>query len=85
VLIAGYIYKAVHLVLYSKDGLGIQGFVLANFILKYIGEAISTTMLIALSWGWSLTNLKSNRGYIAIGIVVGLINIYSLVVSATQD
>lgn len=34
---AGYVYKLIHLILYSMDGIGIHGFILAYLILKNIG------------------------------------------------
>ena len=82
---AAYIYKLIHLVLYCHDGSGIYGFVIAYVILKNIGEAITTTMIVSLAWGWSLTHMNANHASIIIGGIAGIVNIVTLVLAMLTD
>lgn len=40
-----------------------------------------TTVIIAISWGWSIKHLNSGQTYIIIGVLAGLINIVSLILA----
>ena len=82
---AAYLYKLIHLGLYCLDGLGIPGFLIAYLILKNVGEAIATTMIVSLAWGWSLTHLRPNTASVLIGVVAGIVNVVSLVLAALTD
>lgn len=50
-----------------------------------MGEAVITTMLIAISWGWTIIHLKPNQYYIIVGVVSCLINIVSLILSSLTE
>jgi hypothetical protein len=50
-------------------------------VLKSVGEAIITTMIVSLSWGWSILHLKSGQFYLIIGVLAGIINSVSLALS----
>jgi hypothetical protein len=85
VLGTAYLYRLIHLAFYWQDGMGVylfEGFYLA---FKNIGEAVITTMLVAISWGWTIIHLRPNQYYIIIGVVSGLINIVSLILSSLTE
>ena len=82
---AAYLYRLIHLVLYNSDGLGIHLFEVFYIVLKNAGEAIITTALISVSWGWSILHTNSNQSYILIGTGAGIINIVSLVLSSLTE
>jgi hypothetical protein len=54
-------------------------------VMKNAGEAIITTAIVSLSWGWSLVHLNSNQSYIIIGFLAGIINIVSLILSSLTE
>lgn len=85
VLGMAYLYRLIHLILYSSDGIGIPFFQILYIVLKFIGEAIITTMIISLSWGWSIIHLKSGLLYVTIGLIAGIINIVSLSLSVVTE
>ena len=85
VLGTAYLYRLIHLFLYWHDGAGIHIFEILYYALKNIAEAIIATMLIAISWGWTIVHLKPSQYYIIIGVVSCLINIVSLILSSLTE
>ena len=82
---AAYLYRSIHLVIFWNNGDGVHLFEVFYVVLKNVGEAIITTMLVAIAWGWTIIHLKPNQYYIIIGVVSGLINIVCLVLSSLAD
>lgn len=80
-----YLYQLIHLVIYYQNGLGLPFFQILYLIFKNIGEAIITTMIVSISWGWSIIHMKPNQFYIIIGVMAGLINIVSLILSLLTE
>ncbi len=80
-----YLYRLIHLALYKLDGSGIYVFELFYIVLKNAGEAIITTMIVSLSWGWSIIHLNSSQNYMIIGFIVGIINIVSIILSVLTE
>lgn len=85
VLGAAYLYRLIHLLLYWTDGTGVHLFETFYLILKNVAEAVITTMLVAIAWGWTIVHLKPNQYYIIIGVVSCLINIVSLILSSLTE
>ena len=77
-----YLYRMIHLLIFWNDGSGVHLFEVLYLVLKNIGEAIITTMTVAIAWGWSILHIKPSQTYIVIGFVSGLINIISLILSS---
>jgi hypothetical protein len=85
ILGTAYMYRLIHLMLYWSDGSGIHIFEVLYLVLKHLGEGVITTMLIAIAWGWTIIHLRPSQYYILIGVVSGLINIVSLILSSLTD
>ena len=85
VLGTAYLYRLIHLVIYWSDGAGVHLFEVFYLVLKNVGEAVITTMLVAISWGWTIVHLNPSQYYIIIGAVSTLINIVSLVLSSLTE
>lgn len=85
ILGAAYLYRLIHLFLYWTDGTGIHLFETFYLILKNVAEAVITTMLVAIAWGWTIVHLKPNQYYVIIGVVSCLINIVSLILSSLTE
>jgi hypothetical protein len=85
VLGAGYLYRLIGLVLYNLDGTGIHIFEVFYFILKNSGEAVITTVIVSLAWGWSIIHLNPNQSYIIFGVLTGIVNIVSLILSSLTE
>ena len=80
-----YLYRLIHLILVAYDGLGIYFFEILYIVLKNVGETVISTMIVSLSWGWSILHLKSGTFYFFIGAFAGLINIVSLALSSLSE
>jgi hypothetical protein len=85
VLGTAYLYRLIHLFLYWTDGVGVHLFETFYLILKNVAEAVITSMLVAIAWGWTIVHLKPNQYYIIIGVVSCLINIVSLILSSLTE
>ena len=60
------------------DGEGFKMFEMAYLLFKHVGEALITTLILSLSWGWTITNMNSNKQYLVLGLAVGIINMAGL-------
>jgi len=69
------------LYIYSNDGSGVHIFHIFYLVLKNLGETAITTMLIAIAWGWSITQAKNDKLNNVIGVSSGIINMISFVLS----
>ena len=85
VLGAAYLYRLIHLLIYWSDGAGVHFFEIFYLVLKNIGEAVITTVLVSIAWGWTIVHLKPDPSYIIVGIVSTLINIVSLVLASLTE
>lgn len=50
-----------------------------------MGEAIITTVIVAVAWGWSIVHLNSNQSYIIIGVLTAIVNIVSIILSSLTE
>lgn len=82
---AAYLYRLIHFILYNLDGYGIHVFEIFYLVLKNVGEAIITTMIVCISWGWSIIHLNVNQYYIIVCVLAGIVNIVSLILSSLTE
>ena len=82
---AAYLYRLIHLVLVWSDGKGIIIFQAFYFVLKNVGEAVISTSLGVIAWGWSILHVRPSQYLIIIGVAAGLINTISLILSALTE
>jgi hypothetical protein len=80
-----YMYKLTHLLFCYYYGDGIHLFEVFYLIFKGLGEMVNVTLLIILSWGWSIVHLNSYTKYLVIGITAGIINLISLILASMTD
>lgn len=80
-----YLYRLIHLGMFWHDGSGVHLFEGFYYVLKNIGEAVITTMLISIAWGWTIVHLRPNQYYIIVGAVSCLVNIISLILASLTE
>ncbi len=85
VLGAAYLYRIIHLVIYNLDGNGIYVFELIYIVLKNLGEAVITTVIVSVAWGWSIVHLNTSQSYIIIGVLTAIVNIVSIILSSLTE
>lgn len=81
------ICEAIHLYIYSYNGTGSFIFTLLHQIFSVGSQFIFTFLLILLSWGWtiSFTEFESMSFFLPFSIIIGLLQIFFVIVSKNSD
>lgn len=80
-----FLYKFLHIIVYTYDGKGIIFLDIIAIIIKNIVEGIVGTIIISIAWGWSIVHLKHDQTYIIVGAISSIMNIIGLILISIED
>lgn len=72
-------YRLINIITTYYSGEKITLFDILNGVLKNLAEAVILTLLIAISWGWSITHTKFPGKYKIVVVIVALLNLINVI------
>lgn len=84
-LFLSYLYRLINLAMVNFYGEDVWFLVYLYTTLKYLVEGIMVTVIVSISWGWSLIHLKHQAYYSIIGVIVTIINLIGIILDINAD
>ena len=82
-LAASYIYKLMHLIKYSTNGVGFPAMDLLSTLTKTVSESLVVGLLVTIASGWSITHFDEvkRRSYVFFGAMLAAWNVCAAVLA----
>lgn len=86
-LAVGYIYKLVHLFVYSANGVGVPILDIFYLVCRTLSESAIVNLLLIIGWGWTITYLNGENEelYLPIGTMATIIHIIATTLGKITD